>query len=65
MRRCYTKSLFLERLDRLEGQVRGIARTVEEDRYCVDVVTQIGAIPAAIDKVARAMGAVARLLKTG
>jgi len=40
------------RLARIEGQVRGIARMVEEDRYCVDVLTQINAIRAALDKVA-------------
>jgi CsoR family transcriptional regulator, copper-sensing transcriptional repressor len=40
------------RLRRIEGQVRGVARTVEEDRYCIDVLTQIAAIQAALDKVA-------------
>ena len=38
----------LKRLNRLEGQVRGIARMVEEDRYCVDVLTQIAAVRAAL-----------------
>ena len=41
-----------KRLARIEGQVRGIARMVEEDRYCIDVLTQISAIQAALDKVA-------------
>lgn len=41
----------LGRLRRVEGQVRGIARMVEEDRYCIDVLTQIAAIQAALDKV--------------
>ena len=41
----------LTRLARIEGQVRGIARMVEEDRYCIDIMTQIGAIQAALDKV--------------
>jgi DNA-binding FrmR family transcriptional regulator len=36
----------------VEGQVRGVERMVEEDRYCIDVLTQIGAIQAALDKVA-------------
>lgn len=36
-------------MNRIEGQVRGIARMVEEDRYCVDVLTQISAIQAALD----------------
>ena len=47
-----TKDQLLNRLRRLEGQVRGIEKMVEEDRYCVDVVTQIGAVQAALDKVA-------------
>jgi DNA-binding FrmR family transcriptional regulator len=41
-----------KRLARIEGQVRGIGRMVDEDRYCIDVLTQIGAIQAALDKVA-------------
>jgi DNA-binding FrmR family transcriptional regulator len=40
------------RLARIEGQVRGVSRMVEEERYCIDVLTQIGAIEAALDKVA-------------
>jgi DNA-binding FrmR family transcriptional regulator len=47
-----TKSSCRKRLNRIEGQVRGLARMVEEDRYCIDVVTQITAIQAALDKVA-------------
>jgi len=39
------------RLRRIEGQVRGVARMIEEDKYCVDVVTQVAAIQAALDKV--------------
>jgi len=39
------------RLKRIEGQVRGVLRMVEEDRYCVDVLTQIAAIRAALHKV--------------
>jgi DNA-binding FrmR family transcriptional regulator len=46
-----TKPQLLSRLARIEGQVRGIARMVEEDRYCIDVLTQINAIQAALDKV--------------
>ena len=41
----------LKRLRRLEGQVRGIARMVEEERYCVDVLTQIAAVRAALKGV--------------
>ena len=47
-----TKDQLLSRLRRVEGQVRGIERMVDEDRYCIDVLTQIGAIQAALDKVA-------------
>ena len=47
-----TKDQLLKRLRRLEGQVRGVERMVEEDRYCIDVLTQISAIQAALDKVA-------------
>lgn len=52
--RGYTdkKDPVLKRLRRLEGQVRGVERMVEADRYCIDVVTQITAIQAALDKVA-------------
>jgi DNA-binding FrmR family transcriptional regulator len=46
------KDQLLKRLRRLEGQVRGVERMVEEDRYCIDVLTQISAIQAALDKVA-------------
>lgn len=47
-----TKDQLLKRLRRIEGQVRGVERMVEEDRYCIDVLTQISAIQAALDKVA-------------
>jgi CsoR family transcriptional regulator, copper-sensing transcriptional repressor len=47
-----TKDQLLARLRRVEGQVRGIERMVEDDRYCIDVLTQISAIQAALDKVA-------------
>jgi DNA-binding FrmR family transcriptional regulator len=40
------------RLRRIEGQVRGLQRLVDEDAYCIDVLTQISAIQAALDKVA-------------
>ena len=46
-----TKASVLKRLSRIEGQVRGIAGMVEGDRYCVDVVTQISAVRAALHKV--------------
>ncbi|MCD6021796.1 MAG: hypothetical protein K0R20_1506 [Actinomycetia bacterium] len=47
-----TKAELMNRLSKIEGQVRGVARMVEEDRYCIDVVTQINAARAALDKVA-------------
>jgi CsoR family transcriptional regulator, copper-sensing transcriptional repressor len=47
-----TKNQLQTRLRRIEGQVRGIQKMVEEDRYCIDVLTQIAAIQAALDKVA-------------
>jgi CsoR family transcriptional regulator, copper-sensing transcriptional repressor len=52
--RGYTasKAELRKRLARIEGQVRGVARMVEEDRYCIEVLTQIAAIEAALDKVA-------------
>jgi CsoR family transcriptional regulator, copper-sensing transcriptional repressor len=47
-----TKDQLLTRLRRIEGQVRGIQGMVADDRYCIDVLTQVAAIQAALDKVA-------------
>ena len=47
-----TKDQLSARLKRVEGQVRGVEKMIEEDRYCIDVLTQISAIQAALDKVA-------------
>ncbi|MCZ7628786.1 MAG: metal-sensitive transcriptional regulator [Microthrixaceae bacterium] len=47
-----TKEQLQTRLARIEGQVRGISRMVDEDRYCIDVLTQISAVRAALDRVA-------------
>jgi DNA-binding FrmR family transcriptional regulator len=47
-----TKDQLLARLRRIEGQIRGIEGMVEDDRYCIDVLTQISAVQAALDKVA-------------
>ncbi|HEU4703548.1 MAG TPA: metal-sensitive transcriptional regulator [Conexibacter sp.] len=47
-----TKDQLQKRLRRIEGQVRGVQGMVEEDRWCIDVITQISAIQAALDKVA-------------
>ena len=46
------KSALLKRLKRIEGQTRGVAKMIEEDRYCVDVLTQIAAIQSALDALA-------------
>jgi DNA-binding FrmR family transcriptional regulator len=43
-----SKSALLKRLSRIEGQVRGLGRMVEEERYCIDIVTQIAAVRAAL-----------------
>jgi DNA-binding FrmR family transcriptional regulator len=40
------------RLRRIEGQIRGVQKMVDEDRYCIDVLTQVGAVKAALDAVA-------------
>lgn len=47
------KQRTLDRLSRLEGQVRGVARMVEEDRYCVDILAQTAAIRSAVKAVER------------
>jgi DNA-binding FrmR family transcriptional regulator len=47
-----SKDQLLKRLARVEGQVRGVSRMVEDDRYCIDVLTQISAVQAALDKIA-------------
>jgi DNA-binding FrmR family transcriptional regulator len=46
-----SKASCLKRLSRIEGQVRGLARMVEDDRYCIDIVTQISAVRAALRRV--------------
>jgi DNA-binding FrmR family transcriptional regulator len=47
-----SKDDLLKRLARVEGQVRGVSQMIENDRYCIDVVTQINAVRAALDKIA-------------
>ena len=49
--RANIKSSCNRRLNRIEGQVRGLAKMVEEERYCIDVITQIAAVHAALDRV--------------
>jgi DNA-binding FrmR family transcriptional regulator len=46
------KDALLKRLRRIEGQVRGLERMVEDDRYCIDVLTQIAAVETALEAVA-------------
>jgi DNA-binding FrmR family transcriptional regulator len=46
------KDALIKRLHRIEGQVRGIERMVEDDRYCVDILTQIGAVSTALESLA-------------
>jgi CsoR family transcriptional regulator, copper-sensing transcriptional repressor len=46
-----TKASCIKRLSRIEGQVRGLSRMVEEDRYCIDIVTQLSAARAALRRV--------------
>jgi CsoR family transcriptional regulator, copper-sensing transcriptional repressor len=48
----YDKDALIKRLHRVEGQVRGIERMVEQDRYCIDVLTQIAAVTTALESVA-------------
>jgi DNA-binding FrmR family transcriptional regulator len=46
------KDALIKRLHRIEGQVRGIEKMVEGDRYCIDILTQIGAVSTALDSLA-------------
>jgi DNA-binding FrmR family transcriptional regulator len=46
------KEALVKRLHRIEGQVRGIERMVEEERYCIDILTQIGAVSTALEALA-------------
>jgi len=51
--RAQTESMALsKRLNRIEGQVRGIGRMIDEDRYCVDILTQVSAVQSALDALA-------------
>ena len=46
------KEALVKRLHRIEGQVRGVERMVDEDRYCIDILTQLGAVDTALEAVA-------------
>ncbi len=52
MKHGYDKDALAKRLHRIEGQVRGIERMVEDDRYCIDVLTQIAAVNTALESLA-------------
>jgi DNA-binding FrmR family transcriptional regulator len=59
------------RLNRIEGQIRGIARMIQDDRYCVDILTQVSAVQSALDALARKLlehhlhGCVAKAVTSG
>jgi len=46
------KEQVLKRLSRVEGQIRGVSKMVQDDKYCIDILTQVSAAKAALDKVA-------------
>jgi len=51
MEHGYDKQQIVKRLHRIEGQVRGIERMVEDDRYCIDILTQISAVSTALESL--------------
>jgi DNA-binding FrmR family transcriptional regulator len=51
MQHGYDKDALKKRLHRIEGQVRGIERMVDEDRYCIDILTQVGAVRTALERL--------------
>ncbi len=52
MEHGYEKDALKKRLHRIEGQVRGIERMVDDDRYCIDILTQVGAVKTALESLA-------------
>jgi CsoR family transcriptional regulator, copper-sensing transcriptional repressor len=52
MKHGYDKTALTKRLHRIEGQVRGLERMVESDRYCIDILTQISAVNTALESLA-------------
>ena len=52
MKHGYDKEALAKRLHRIEGQVRGIERMVEDDRYCIDILTQVAAVNTALESLA-------------
>jgi DNA-binding FrmR family transcriptional regulator len=65
------KAALTRRLNRIEGQVRGIGRMIDEDRYCVDILTQVSAVRSALDALALGLlerhlhGCVQRAVRAG
>ena len=51
MEHGYDKAALKKRLHRIEGQVRGIERMVDDDRYCIDILTQVGAVRTALESL--------------
>jgi len=51
MQHGYDKDALKKRLHRIEGQVRGIERMVDDDRYCIDILTQVGAVRTALESL--------------
>jgi DNA-binding FrmR family transcriptional regulator len=70
-RKAEDKAALTRRLNRIEGQVRGIAKMLDEDRYCVDILTQVSAVRSALDALALGLldrhlhGCVQRAVRTG
>ena len=52
MKHGYDKGALVKRLHRIEGQVRGLERMVEDDRYCIDILTQVAAVNTALESLA-------------
>jgi DNA-binding FrmR family transcriptional regulator len=52
MKHGYDSDALVKRLHRIEGQVRGIERMVEDDRYCIDILTQVAAVNTALESLA-------------
>ena len=59
------KAALVTRLHRIEGQVRGIERMLEDDRYCIDVLTQISAVTTALESLAGELEQLRTQLRTG
>jgi DNA-binding FrmR family transcriptional regulator len=70
-RKADDKASLARRINRIEGQVRGIGKMIDEDRYCVDILTQVSAVRSALDALALGLldrhlhGCVQRAVRTG